>query len=252
MLDDISLVLRGWEYKPGKLKVRRVQCPDGRTKVQVRMDLGLLQFEWSGRPDGVEPHGYASLLDYHQAQRDRWEGQHPQAPYRLSGQDCCELSQEAAKYYWRRVSFFELREYARAEDDALHNLCILDLCHECAEEEDDRRMAETHRAFVLAHRFQARALTCLTRRDYDGALVEIRAGIGEIERFLQGVGRAAQIEESPELGFLHQWETEVLSSRPLSRRDRLSADLQDAVAHEEFERAALLRDRLLQLGAEGP
>ncbi|MEW6751521.1 MAG: UvrB/UvrC motif-containing protein [Candidatus Latescibacterota bacterium] len=252
MQHDISLILTGWEYKPGELKVRRVDGGDGRSKVQVRMDLGLLQLEWTGRPDAARPHGYPSLLDYHQAERARWEGQSQGTPYRLSSQDCWELSQEAAKYYWRRVSFFELREYARAEEDALHNLGILDLCYECAEEEEDRRMAETHRPFVLAHRYQARALACLNQRDFDGTLREIRAGICEIERFLQEVGRGADSDGSPELTFLRQWETEVQNSRPLSRSERLRADLEDAVAHEEFERAALLRDRLQRLGGEGP
>ena len=34
----------------------------------MRLDLGLLQMEMTGRPDGAKPHGYDSLLEYFEAQ----------------------------------------------------------------------------------------------------------------------------------------------------------------------------------------
>ena len=43
---------------------------------------------------------------------------------------------------------FELKEYALAEQDARHNLSILDLCYQYAEAEEDRQMAEQHTPFV--------------------------------------------------------------------------------------------------------
>jgi hypothetical protein len=61
---DITPVLKGWDYEPGTINVRKINGVDGSAKLQMRVDLGLLQMEMSGRPDGVRPHGCESLLDY--------------------------------------------------------------------------------------------------------------------------------------------------------------------------------------------
>ena len=45
-------MLRGWDYEPGTLNVRKVNGMDGEPKLQMRLDLGLLQMEMNGRPDG--------------------------------------------------------------------------------------------------------------------------------------------------------------------------------------------------------
>src|SRR5437773_1196014 len=65
---DILPMLKGWDYEPGTINVRKINGLDGRQKIQMRLDLGLLQMELNGRPDGATPHGYDSLLDYHEEQ----------------------------------------------------------------------------------------------------------------------------------------------------------------------------------------
>ena len=249
-MKDISPLLAGWDYVPGSLTVRKIEGRDGLPKIQIRMDMGLMQLEWSGRPDGLRPEGRESLLELYQERRRVWESGRGVQPFVLSPGDCWALSREAVKYYWRRISFFELKEYERAARDAEHNLAILDLCQECAEAEEDRRMAEQHRAFVIAHRVQARALAWLEEEEYDRALEEIRAGIREIESFYEDLGQYDQLEESLELRFLRDWEDEVEEVRPLTLKEQLRADLQAAVEQERFEVAALLRDRLRYLEAE--
>ena len=97
---------------------------------------------------------------------------------------------------------------------------------------------------------QARALACLDDDGHQEAVAEIRQGIGEIEAFLEQIGQLDQLDECPELLFLREWESEVESSRPRSPRERLSAELQDAVAADKFELAASLRDRLRSLEIE--
>src|ERR1700690_1061576 len=61
---DITPVLKGWDYEAGTINVRKVVGLDGSLKLQMRLDLGLLQMEITGRPGGVRPHGCESLLDY--------------------------------------------------------------------------------------------------------------------------------------------------------------------------------------------
>ena len=250
MDNDISPILSGWEYAPGELRVRKAEGRDGLDKIQIRMDLGMMQLEWEGRPDGERPHGYRSLLDYYRDKLEGWEGEHGPGTFALSRDDCWELAQEAMKFYWRRISFFELKEYALAERDARHNLAILDMCYQYAEAEEDRQMAEQHTPFVTAHRIQARVLSHLDGKEHKKALGVIRGGIVEIEDYLRKTGRFDQLEECPELHFLREWETEVESARPMSQLEQLREELRAAVEGDQFERAADLRDRLRDLERE--
>jgi hypothetical protein len=63
---DLSGLLREWPYEPGKLNVRLVTGEDGESRIQVRLDLGILQMHTEGRPDGQKPFGFDSLLEYHE------------------------------------------------------------------------------------------------------------------------------------------------------------------------------------------
>ena len=69
MSKDITSVLAGWEHDSDDLQVRIVAGDDGLDKLQMRIDLGLIQMELSGRPDGTRPEGAESLLDACEAQR---------------------------------------------------------------------------------------------------------------------------------------------------------------------------------------
>src|SRR5262249_53255994 len=61
---DIDAAMRGWEHKPGVVQARMVKAADGRQVLQMRVDLGLLQLETTGRPDGTRPHDYATYFEY--------------------------------------------------------------------------------------------------------------------------------------------------------------------------------------------
>lgn len=68
---DIAKILNEWPFEPGKINVRLIEGKDGEQKIQVRLDLGVLQMELDGRPDGVRPHGFDSLLEYYESQLDQ-------------------------------------------------------------------------------------------------------------------------------------------------------------------------------------
>src|SRR5438874_13446494 len=76
---DLNTVLKDWPHEPGMIKVRKVTGLDGRDKLQLRIDLGVLQMEMTGRPDGLRPHGCDSLLSSHQ---------NPAKLAQASGGDC--------------------------------------------------------------------------------------------------------------------------------------------------------------------
>ena len=61
----------------------------GRGKVQLRVDLGILQMEMNGRPDGHRPEGFESWLDYYEYLQQAHDETHPDsAPFLLSEEDC--------------------------------------------------------------------------------------------------------------------------------------------------------------------
>ena len=73
---DIGDILKRWPFKPGEVNVRRIIGVDGKEKLQLRLDLGLLQMEISGRPDGKTPKGHETLLDFHEAKLQEYKSEH--------------------------------------------------------------------------------------------------------------------------------------------------------------------------------
>jgi hypothetical protein len=80
MKRDITAILKEWPYKAGQVNARFVVGSDGLERVQVRLDLGVLQMYADGRPDGDRPFGYPSLLEYFEAKFDEQNPRTPDAP----------------------------------------------------------------------------------------------------------------------------------------------------------------------------
>src|SRR5471032_2846298 len=104
MSKDITILLNGWEYNSNEVTVRKIRGLDGRDKIQMRLDLGVLQMETEGRPDGKRPHGAECLLEYHgeKVRRAQEEGE----VFMLTAEECSELKQEGMQYYYRYLALF--------------------------------------------------------------------------------------------------------------------------------------------------
>ena len=59
---SIDRILTDWPYDPGNVNVRIVRGDDSRDVIQMRVDMGLLQMETTGRPDGEPAEGLRNLL----------------------------------------------------------------------------------------------------------------------------------------------------------------------------------------------
>src|SRR5881227_3326139 len=130
MRRDIDDALGGWpsEPGPGDVVAREVRARDGRTVVQVRVELGVLQLEVAGRPDGVRPHGFATYLDYLRY-RAAGRGQAPgdRAPsWTMSPEHCLEADREFVQFYHRRVAWLALHHFDKALLDADHTIALMD------------------------------------------------------------------------------------------------------------------------------
>ena len=64
MNHDLTQLLEEWAYESGRLNVRLIQGDDGEPKIQLRLDLGILQLNTTGRPDGEQVHESESYLEY--------------------------------------------------------------------------------------------------------------------------------------------------------------------------------------------
>src|SRR5438874_7795027 len=97
---DISHLLEQWEYQPGQVVVRRFKGRDGVEKIQLRVDLGLLQMNAEGRPDGKRPFGHESLLEHYQSQLEKHRAAHngDDEGFKMRGEDCSKLQQESIQY----------------------------------------------------------------------------------------------------------------------------------------------------------
>jgi len=224
---------------------------DGRRKVQMRIDLGLMQMELHGRPDGKRPYGYESLLEYYLDQLETYRAQHgSEEGFVLTPEDCDLLRQEALQYYYRYLSLFHLGEFELVERDTTRNLKVFDLIWEYAEEEEDRWSLEQYRPYVIMMHTRARAEAAVAQQQYKKALALLEEGMEAIREFFRRHSRPDLIPESRELQSLQQRADEIQAHRPLSRRERLERLLEEAVEQEDYERAARLRDELARLSGE--
>lgn len=245
---DISGALEGFEFTADPPNVRRILGDDGRPKIQMRLDLGLLQMEAEGRPDGQRPHGQACLLDYYTARLHAYERRHgADKGFELAAEDCAALRQEALQYYHRYLGFLLLDDWTGLARDTAHNLRVFDLIRTYADSDDDRLSTEQYRPYVLMMHTRGRASQALRSQDYNSALSAIEQGIQAIEDFFRQHNREELIPECQELAFLHDWAERIKENKPLSRVERLQRDLQAAVQKEEYERAARIRDELRRL-----
>lgn len=237
---DLEQILAGWPHEPGQIKVRRIVGDDGREKVQLRLDLGLIQMNVEGRPDGQRPHGYESLLDYHKAKAEEAEAMGRQ--YRLDAEACGELQQEGIQYYHRYISLFQLEDFRGVVRDTARNLELFAFVKKYAADEEVARSMQQFRPYVLMMNTRARASIELSREDLPAALRQIERGRGKILEFYQETGVPDAAATSPEIQFLEDWHDDLVAKRPLTDLEQLRQEMDEAVRKEAYERAATLRD----------
>lgn len=254
---DLTNLMQDWPYEPGQINVRLIQGDDGEGKIQMRLDLGILQMEVSGRPDGLKPNGCESLLEFHETRIDEHmedggpEGDSETDPPILSPEDCRLLREEAVQYYHRYISLLVLGDYDGVVRDTSRNLRVLDLCREFAEEEEDRSVLEQFRPYITMMRMRALASQMVADNEPKAALLLIDDAIEMIRKQYEDAGRTEEYEEASEVQLLRGMRDELVSKLPAGQKHELRERLAKAIEQENYELAAILRDELRLMREDG-
>jgi UvrB/uvrC motif len=249
---DISPLLEHWDYQPGQVVVRKFTGKDGKEKIQLRVDLGLLQLNAEGRPDGKRPFGHASLFDYHQARLYKHLAAHngSEAGFKLGTEECAKLQLEALQFHHRYICLLQIEDYPAVIRDAERNLAVFNFVGKHAESDELAWSLKQFQPQLMMILTRARAMQALATNDYGVAIAHIEEGVEGIRVFYRDHSRPDAAEQNPEAQSLEEWLGEIRASRPLSAREQLEQALNEAVRREDYEKAAEVRDALRNLKAE--
>ncbi len=234
---DIDRVLKEWPFEPGEISARIVRANDGREVLQMRVEMGLLQLEITGRPDGQRPGGAETYFDYLAG----LAGKHGD-DFVLTTEQCVDADREFMQMYHRRVCWLALREFRRATTDADHTLAFMDFVRDHSPDEEWTLSHEQYRPFVLFHRAQAATLATLEESGPAEALQEMSRGLQVFRDLFAEYDAEEQFEDDELVQRLIELRDTLREQYDL--KPSLSEQLADAVAAEQYELAAKLRDEL--------
>jgi hypothetical protein len=242
---DITHALHGWAFQPGQVNVRLIRGNDGKPKLQLRLDLGLLQMELDGRPDGKRPHRAPTELDHLRRKLgSHYKRYGSDAGFTLTPRDCQSLREESAMFYHRYLSMFVLEQYDAVVRDTQHNLDVLDLCKRYGRSDYDRGCLEQYRPYIMMMNTRAKACEALRQGFVQTSIAYLRGGIKRIAKLCPKEDRKKFLKQSHEAHILLDMLKQIRSQLPADPRKTLQKRLQEALAAEKYEEAAELRDQL--------
>jgi hypothetical protein len=240
---NLDPLLREWPYQPGVITARLLQAEDGRQLLQMRIEMGIMQMEAVDRPDGDHPSGEKTYLDY--MRRCAVENA---SHFLMSTEQSAEMDREFLQFYHRRICWLALREFDRAVLDADHTIALMDFVSAHTNDRQWSLSHEQYRPFVLFHRTQAAALGRLENDGAEAAIEEIATGLKTIRRVFQGIHAEEQFENDDLVRQLIELQGWVREQYQIGRT--LGEQLADAIASEQYELAARLRDEILRRQTE--
>ena len=232
--------------------IRKIVGADGAEKVQIRVMLGgfhgILQFNCDGRPDGKRPHGRAFAVDYYEELMCApAAGEEIPVKPTLTHEQAEELFEESFLMYHRYVVLLQVGDYARVICDTGRNMKLFRLVHTYAEASDDRDRLEKWWPYIIRIHHTARIMLELKDENYDQAKTVIHEARGELDRLAAQEEETFRMEMQRSKESLDELEKAVDERRPLSQVEVLEREQQKAIRHEDYERAAQLRDLIDEL-----
>jgi hypothetical protein len=158
-----------------------------------------------------------------------------------------QADREFVQFFHRRMAWLSLRRYDKAVLDADHTLTLMDFVCRHANDDDYIATHEQSRGLIQFHRAQAQALMAIERRRPEEAIDALRDGMEKLAAHQRSWwdSRENDATESPNLSLIEQlrlFEQEVRKNYAVEKT--LREQLDEAVAREDYEQAALLRDMI--------
>ena len=234
---DLTNMLRNWVWNSEQFNARWVEGDDGRRLIQVRLELGVLQMETTGRPDGLRPEGFDSYLHLCS---DRLE---TDPNTQLSSTVCGALRDESLQVFHRITAALTLGDLQSVMHDADGILRRMDLCRRFQGDSAAFANLESLRPQAIMMRSRAGAELALAAGQQAAARRALSSGLEDLEACL---GPTA-LKTCPEGQVLRSMQALLMPRLPASQRVELQTRLSNAIDRENFELAAILRDEIRQL-----
>lgn len=248
MVRDLRTILDGWDFEPGKISVRKIVGADQREKIQARVDMGVMQFEVQGRPDGSRPEGCESLLRYHEQRLLEHQREfNSDDDFELGPEQCRRMRHEAYLYHQRYVSLFVLEEYQAVERDTEITLRLIDLCQRYAAATRDREALSAYRNYAMMMNTRSRALQQMQAEEFEKSLAIVEAGLVSLQQAAESSHDDAlpdPVDNSGEVELLEALRDDIIAHMPVDALPKLRQELTAALRDEDYERAAAVRDRI--------
>ena len=237
---DISKILDAWPFDPLAVSARKIEAEDGRVLIQMRVDLGLIQMEYSGRPDGSRPGGFDTYLDYYRSLASADQ------EFTLDPRQSFNLRQEGMQHYHRYLSLHQLKDYQGVIRDTRHNLDILNFIANYAGAVENLT-SQQHRPYVMMMNTSAKTMLKLDEDNKSEALSILKAGVRQIKNVYTNILDDPQPDLSPEIFQLRELQHRITDDgvpSELPAQEKLEIELQMALLSENYEEAAILRDQI--------
>jgi hypothetical protein len=249
MSADITELLREWEFDSDN-QIRIIQADDGRQVLQVRQPMGIEQYELDGRPDGKHPMGRESMVEEYQARLENYKSAHgSDTGFTITHDDFSGLQGEGVLYYFRYLVLFQIGDFVRTARDTEHNLDLFALVEKYGESDDDRKELLQYKPYVVRMNAIARAMISLHKEMKDAAEEILNGAISAIEGMNEIDTPAFQFERVRSLNYLKATLKQI-HEKKATPLDSLKTELSAAIEEEDYEKAAVIRDRIREAQRE--
>jgi hypothetical protein len=244
MNDDIGNILKHWKFNQDEIaNVRLIDGEDGLKKIQLRIDMGIIQMEMDNNPSGETVEGFESWLEYYEDKQKKFEASKVDDYFSLNSEECRNLEIEAVRYYYRYFSLMKLDDYERVIRDTERNLRVLKFVKKYATSELDSWELNQFKPYIIMMNTRAK-VSLMLRKKGDSAVenaVELcDESISVIKNFFKEYNIYNERENSAEITILQNLKDELTGIMPES----LEKKLLKAVEEERYEDAAFFRDEI--------
>ena len=244
---DITELLEEWPYD-SEQSMRIIAAQDGRTVLQVRLPLGIEQYELDGRPDGARPGGKETVTQEIQDRLTEFVAESGSSSgFELSEEECQMMQEEAVLFYHRYLLLFQMNDFERVARDTGHNLQLCGLLENYCESDEDRNSVLQFKPYIVRMNSMSRAMTAVQNGSPMQGKQILNRAIAEIESLTEIDSPAFQFERIRSVNYLKS-ALKQIDEHHAGPEQKLEEELQNAVEREDYERAAEIRDRLKEIG----